>query len=121
MDEGAFAEPARTTSRIRMIQEVIAPTRPKLEFIVAPEIEPPYRVLIHNDDVTPMDFVTAVLRTIFELPLERAAEIMLTAHHTGVAYVGTYSREEAERRIGEAHMLARRAEYPLTFSMEPEN
>lgn len=103
-----------------MIEQVTAPTRPKLEFIVAPEIEPPFRVIIHNDDVTPMDFVTVVLQEIFELPLERAQGVMLTAHNTGVAYVGAYSRQEAERRIGEAHMLARRADYPLTFTMEPE-
>ncbi len=101
-------------------EPVEAPTKPQLEFIVAPEIEPPYRVLIHNDDVTPMDFVVAVLRSIFELPLERAEAVMLTAHYTGGAVVGTWARDEAQRRVDQAHQLARLYDYPLKFTLEPE-
>ncbi len=97
-----------------------APTKPKLEFIVASEIEPPYRVLIHNDDVTPMDFVVAVLCAIFELTFERAQAVMLTAHYTGGAVVGSYPKEDAQRRIDQAHQLARLENYPLKFTMEPE-
>lgn len=99
---------------------VEAPARPQLEFIVATEIEPPYRVLIHNDDVTPMDFVVAVLRSIFELSLERAEAVMLTAHYTGGAVVGTWPRDEALRRVDQAHQLARLYDYPLKFTIEPE-
>ncbi len=97
-----------------------APTKPKLEFIVAEEIEPPYKVIIHNDDITPMDFVVAVLRVIFDLTLERAEAVMLTAHYTGGAVVGTYPKDDAQRRIDAAHELARLEDYPLKFTMEPE-
>ncbi len=97
-----------------------APTKPQIQFIVAPELEPPYRVLIHNDDVTPMDFVVAVLRRVFELTYDRAEAVMLTAHYTGGAVVGTWPRAEAQRRVDEAHQLARLADYPLKFTLEPE-
>ncbi len=97
-----------------------APVKPKLEFIVAEEVEPPYKVIIHNDDVTPMDFVVAVLRVIFELTLERAEAVMLTAHYTGGAVVGKYPKDDAQRRVDAAHQLARLEDYPLKFTMEPE-
>ncbi len=97
-----------------------APTKPKIEFIAAEEVEPPYKVLIHNDDVTPMDFVVAVLRGSFELTLERAEAVMLTAHYTGGAVVGTYPKADAQRRIDTAHQLARLEGYPLKFTMESE-
>ncbi len=103
-----------------MENPVEAPAKPKVEFIVAEELEPPYRVLIHNDDVTPMDFVVAILRSIFDLPLERAEAVMLTAHYTGGALVGTWSKDEAQRRVDQAHQLARLYEYPLKFTLEPE-
>jgi ATP-dependent Clp protease adaptor protein ClpS len=102
------------------VETVQAPTRPELEFIVGEQVESPYRVLVHNDDVTPMDFVVAVLRGIFELALERAEAVMLTAHYTGGALVGTWPRDDAKRRIDGAHSLARLEDYPLKFTMEPE-
>ena len=84
------------------------------------ELEPLYRVLIHNDDITPMDFVVHVLKNYFYLSNEKAAEIMLTAHVYGNAYVQTLAKSEAEKRITKAHIAAANAGYPLKFSMEPE-
>lgn len=84
------------------------------------ELEPLYTVIIHNDDVTPMDFVVHILKTIFYLGNDRASEIMLTAHINGSAYVQTLARSEAERRIDRAHAEAGNAGYPLKFTMEPE-
>ena len=84
------------------------------------EREPPYRVIVHNDEVTPMDFVTHILVTIFFVPQENALTIMYTAHLNGSAYVQTLPRSEAARRINKAHFAARMAGYPLTFTMEPE-
>ena len=84
------------------------------------ELEPLYRVIIHNDDVTPMDFVVHVLKTIFYLSNPKAAEIMLTAHVYGTAYVQTLPKTEAEKRINKAHFAAGLEGYPLRFSMEPE-
>src|SRR5512142_3122902 len=85
-----------------------------------PELEPPYRVIIHNDDVTPMEFVTHILVTIFFIPQENAVTIMYTAHLNGAAYVQTLPKAEAKKRINKAHFAARMQRYPLEFSMEPE-
>lgn len=84
------------------------------------ELEPLYKVIIHNDDVTPMDFVVHILKTIFFLGNDRASEIMLTAHINGSAYVQTLARSEAQKRIDKAHVESNNAGYPLTFTMEPE-
>jgi ATP-dependent Clp protease adaptor protein ClpS len=84
------------------------------------ELEPLYRVIIHNDDVTPMDFVVHILKTCFYLSNPKAAEIMLTAHFSGTAYVQSLPKSEAEKRINKAHFAAGLEGYPLHFSMEPE-
>jgi len=84
------------------------------------ELEPLYRVIIHNDMVTPMDFVVHVLKNQFYLSNNKAADIMFTAHVYGTAYVQTLAKSEAEKRINKAHFEANNAGYPLKFSMEPE-
>ena len=84
------------------------------------ELEDLYRIIIHNDNITPMDFVIHVLTTIFFLGTPNALDIMLKAHITGTAYVQTVSKSEAEKRLNKAHSLANEAGYPLQFSMEPE-
>jgi ATP-dependent Clp protease adaptor protein ClpS len=84
------------------------------------ELEPLYRILIHNDHVTPMDFVIQILKSVFMLGRTKAVDIMLRAHVLGEAYVQTVPRSEAERRITQAHDTARLAGYPLHFSMEAE-
>ncbi|MEW6030711.1 MAG: ATP-dependent Clp protease adaptor ClpS [Chloroflexota bacterium] len=84
------------------------------------ELEPLYRVLIHNDDTTPMYFVTHILVTIFFLGYPEAVEIMLTAHNTGLAVVQILPKAEAERRINKAHFAAGLEGWPLHLSMEPE-
>jgi len=99
-------------------------TLPEIQIIEAQEeeteLEPLYRVLIHNDDVTPMDFVVQILKTIFYQSNAKAYEIMLIAHITGIAYVQTLPKSEAEKRINKAHFAAGLEGYPLHFSMEPE-
>jgi ATP-dependent Clp protease adaptor protein ClpS len=83
-----------------------------------PTQEPLYRVLIHNDDVTPMDFVVTVLRNIFMLSAPDAVEVMVTAHTTGLALVQILPKAEAEKRIARAQFAAGIEGYPLKFSME---
>lgn len=102
--------PTRTIPEIEIIEEQEQET----------EFEPLYRVLIHNDDVTPMDFVVHVLKTIFYHSNPKAFEIMLIAHITGLAYVQTLPKSEAEKRINRAHFAAGLEGYPLHFSMEAE-
>lgn len=84
------------------------------------ELEPLYRILIHNDHVTPMDFVVHILKSIFYLANEKALNIMMSAHIKGMEYVQTLPKSEAEKRIDKAHTEANWAGYPLKFSMEPE-
>lgn len=84
------------------------------------ELEPLYRVLIHNDDVTPMQFVTHLLVTIFCLGYPEAVEIMLYAHNHGMSVVQILPKAEAEQRINKAHFAAGLEGYPLHFSLEPE-
>jgi len=95
---------------------------PEIEIIEESEteLEPLYRVIVHNDNVTPMDFVVHVLKTIFFLSNQKAADIMLAAHIYGNAYVQTVSKSEADKRINKAHFAADAEGYPLRFSMEPE-
>ena len=99
-------------------------TRPDTdtEFIIASdeELEKPYRVIIENDDVTPMEFVTLVLVFVFELPYERADAVMLEAHIKGQAYVTTLPYEDAQQRVYAAQSSARQAGYPLSFYLEPD-
>jgi ATP-dependent Clp protease adaptor protein ClpS len=95
---------------------------PDIQITEAPEteIEPLYRVIIHNDDVTPMDFVVHVLRQIFLLSQTDSVTVMLTAHYKGEALVQVLPKSEAERRINKAHFAAGLEGYPLHFSIEPE-
>ena len=82
--------------------------------------EPPYRVIIYNDPVTPMDFVVIVLRQIFLLSGPRAVQVMYTAHINNSAYVQTLPRSEAQRRIHRAHFTSRLQGFPLSFTLEQE-
>jgi len=82
--------------------------------------EPMFRVIIHNDEVTPMDFVVHVLRNIFMLLAPDALKVMYTAHYRGEAVVQILPKSEAEKRINKAHFAAGLEGYPLHFSIEPE-
>ena len=95
---------------------------PEIEIIEESEtaLEPLYKVIIHNDNVTPMDFVVHILKTIFYLGVDRASEIMMTAHINGNAYVQTLAKSEAEKRIDKAHFESNNAGYPLKFTTERE-
>lgn len=83
-------------------------------------IEPLYRILIHNDDVTPVDYVIRILKRVFMLSQEIAEHITETAHFEGVAVVLIRPKPEAEKLTGIARNLARADGYPLTFSIEPD-
>ena len=82
--------------------------------------EPLYRVIIHNDDVTPMEFVVHVLTKIFMLLPPDAVKVMFTAHYRGEAVVQFLPKSEAEKRINKAHFAAGLEGYPQHFSMEAE-
>ncbi len=83
-------------------------------------IEPGAKVFVHNDDITPYDFVVMVLLRFFDLSSLEAEQVTYLAHISGVAYVTTLPRNDAEKRVGRAHFAAGLEGYPLTFSIEPE-
>jgi ATP-dependent Clp protease adaptor protein ClpS len=79
-----------------------------------------YRVLILNDDYTPMEFVVFVLERIFNKSREDATHIMLHVHQHGVGVCGVYTYEVAETKVAQVMDLARRNEHPLQCTMEKE-
>jgi ATP-dependent Clp protease adaptor protein ClpS len=82
-------------------------------------LEPPlYKVLLHNDDYTTMDFVITILETVFHKDPGAATRIMLNVHQQGIGIAGIYTREIADTKIYIVHDLARRNEFPLKCSME---
>jgi ATP-dependent Clp protease adaptor protein ClpS len=82
--------------------------------------QPPlYRVLIHDDDFTTMDFVVEVLLTIFHHPRIEAVRIMLDVHHKGIGLAGVYPHEVAETKASRVMEAARAKEFPLLCTVEP--
>jgi ATP-dependent Clp protease adaptor protein ClpS len=81
--------------------------------------EPPlFKVLLHNDDYTTMDFVVHVLQTIFNLAEEQAIQIMLNVHVKGIGIAGIYTYEVAEMKVTKTTTMAREQEFPLLCTME---
>jgi ATP-dependent Clp protease adaptor protein ClpS len=98
----------------------IAPEIEEAEEIDQEEaLEPLYRILVHNDDVTPFDFVISILMRIFQLNSADAERATWTAHTNGIALVAVLPLKEAQRRVGQAHFAATLEGYPLTFTIEP--
>ncbi len=82
---------------------------------------PLYKVLLLNDDYTPMEFVVHVLERFFGMNHAQAFEIMLTVHKKGLAVVGVFSHEIAETKVGQVMDFARRHQHPLQCTMERED
>lgn len=80
-----------------------------------------YRVLILNDDYTPMEFVVLILERFFQKNREQATRIMLHVHQKGVGVCGVYTYEVAETKVAQVMDLARRNEHPLQCTMEKED
>ncbi len=92
--------------------EVLTKTRKSVK-------EPPmYRVLLHNDDYTTMDFVVELLMGVFHKSFEEATRIMLKVHRSGVGVCGIYPFEVAETKVETVHRLAAERGFPLKSSME---
>lgn len=116
---------------LRPVRLSVATAEPGLQTAVEPAVvptirneddrrtEPLYRVLIHNDDVTPYDYVVRILERVFMLSEELADHVAWTAHNEGLAVVIIRSRSEALNLIRVARNHARLDGYPLSFSMEP--
>lgn len=79
-----------------------------------------YKVLLLNDDYTPMEFVVHVLERFFGMSREHAVQIMLTVHNEGVAVVGVFTYEIAETKVTQVMDYARQHQHPLQCAMEKE-
>ena len=81
--------------------------------------EPPlFKVLLHNDDYTTMEFVVWVLQSVFNMSEDQAVQVMLAVHLRGVGVAGIYTYEIAEMKVEKTTELAREQEYPLLVTME---
>ncbi|MBZ5486334.1 ATP-dependent Clp protease adapter ClpS [Halomonas aquamarina] len=84
--------------------------------------QPPlYKVVLHNDDYTPMDFVIEVLQEFFNLDSEKAVQIMLAVHTQGKATCGIFTRDIAETKSHQVNEYARECEHPLMSDIEAAN
>lgn len=91
-------------------------TKPKAKT----EKPPLYKVLLLNDDYTPMEFVVYILERFFGITHQSAVEIMLTVHKKGVAVVGVFTYEIAETKVTQVMDFARQNQHPLQCTMEKE-
>lgn len=81
---------------------------------------PLYKVILLNDDYTPMEFVVELLKSVFHKPHAEATRIMLWVHQNGMGVAGVYPFEVAETKVRTVEELAREAQYPLKCTMEKE-
>jgi ATP-dependent Clp protease adaptor protein ClpS len=79
-----------------------------------------WKVLLHNDDYTTMEFVIHVLEVVFSRTPAEAHELMLQVHTRGMCVAGVYTYEIAETKAGTVERMARAAEFPFLCTMEPE-
>ena len=79
-----------------------------------------YKVLLHTDDYTTMEFVVSILMSIFHRDQQSSFEIMMHVHRSGIGIAGIYTKEVAETKLAKTVELARKYEFPLECTMEPE-
>ena len=99
-------------SEIEYDEQLVKKTRRKMK--------PPqsYKVLLHNDNYTTMEFVVFILETVFKKSLAEATQIMIHVHQNAIGVCGSYSFEVAETKVESVHGLAKQYEYPLQATIE---
>lgn len=87
-----------------------------------PELKRPpmYKVLLINDDFTPMEFVVHILENFFSMDRTKATQVMLTIHTQGKGLCGIYSRDVAETKVNQVNGYSRRHQHPLLCTMEAD-
>jgi ATP-dependent Clp protease adaptor protein ClpS len=105
------------------LSEVTMSESDRGDLLLAPdrtEVGPPpmYRVLLLNDDYTPMEFVVLVLQQFFGMTLEQATQVMLKVHREGMGVCGVYPRDVAASKVAQVGDFARHHQHPLQCVME---
>ena len=98
----------------KFLNESLLYSKPELKFD-EPKM---YKVILHNDHYTTMEFVVMILETIFHMPTNEATNIMLNVHNTGIGLCGTYTKDIAATKVNQVHDLARQNQYPLRCTFE---
>lgn len=104
----------------RFSGEIIERKVRELEVLPALKLPKKYKVILLNDDYTPMEFVVDVLKRFFHFREELATQIMLQVHIVGKAVCGVFTRDIAETKVAQVNDFARSNEHPLLCTMEPE-
>lgn len=108
-----------------MSQEFSAPPGHERDLVVEsakPQLKPPplYKVMLLNDDYTPMEFVVRILEHFFGMGREKATQIMLHVHTQGRGVCGVYSHDVAETKVAQVNEFSRRHQHPLLCIMEED-
>ncbi len=104
------------------MNEYIPEVEEEVTYETKDEVREPsmFRVLLHNDDYTTMEFVIEILIIVFNKSPEEAVEIMLNVHRKGIGICGVYTYEVSETKVNIVHVLARENGFPLKCTMEKE-
>ncbi len=94
----------------------------KLAEAIETKVKPPamYRVILNNDDYTPMEFVIEILQKFFNMDLDKATQVMLSVHYQGKGICGVFTAEIAETKVAIVNGFARDNEHPLLCTMEQD-
>lgn len=107
-----MSERGNDNERLGEFDVAVEEARPKLK-------RPPlYRVVLINDDYTPMEFVVDILETVFSMERTRATQVMLEVHTKGKGVCGVYNYEIAETKVAQVMGIARQHQHPLLCTME---
>ena len=106
--------PARSPGDPGRDRSVLTETRPKLKR------PPKFKVILYNDDYTPMEFVVRILEQLFQRSPSEATQLMLQIHKSGFGIAGVYVLEVAETKVAAVHQAAERYGYPLRSGVEQE-
>ena len=87
---------------------------------IALQPPPMYKVILNNDDYTPMDFVVEVLQRFFAMDEEKASQVLMAVHYQGKGVCGRFTAEIAETKVAQVNQYARLHQHPLLCSMEQD-
>lgn len=104
----------------RFLEEFVEDKTAEAKTLPAVSIPKKFKVVLLNDDYTPMDFVVDVIKRFFRLNEELATQVMLQVHVAGRGVCGIYTRDIAETKVAQVNDYSREHEHPLLCTMEPE-